>query len=130
MTARHQTCHHGMYRLTCADYDELWDYAHGVCQICGIQPEDTPIGKLVIDHAPEYGFYAVRGLLCSKCNSLMRYVDAGQKKDLRALRYCANAWFVRVLHGRHGTNVATAKVRRQLNAQLPTPATRKETPDV
>ena len=119
MTARHTSCHHGMYRLTCADYDALWDYAGGACQICGVLPQDTPAGKLAIDHAPEYGLFAVRGLLCSRCNSLMRYVDSGEKRDQRALAYCTNAWFVRVLHERHAANVAAAReIRRGATAAL------------
>lgn len=112
----HATCHHSTYRLTCADYEELWAYAKGRCEICRCRPEDTPDGKLFIDHAGEYDEYAVRGLLCSKCNSLMGYVDRGQKKDSRALRYRRDAWFVRILRQRHKANVAAAAEARRLVA--------------
>lgn len=110
--SHHQTCHHGAYRLTCEDYDALWAHAEGRCEICRIAPEDTPDGKLFIDHAGEYGYFAVRGLLCSKCNSLMRFVDRNQKDDRRAWAYRANAWFVRVLHERHAGNVTARRAAR------------------
>lgn len=96
----HSTCHHVAYRLTCADYEALWVYAEGRCQICKITADQVPGGKLYIDHDGRYGYHAARGLLCSKCNSLMRYVDRGQKHDRRAIDYLHNAWFVRLLRSR------------------------------
>lgn len=105
MSNHHSTCHHGAYRLTCADHDALWKRAKGRCEICRIAAADTPSGKLCIDHDYRYGFFAVRGLLCNRCNSLMRYVDRGEKSDRRTLAYCANAWFVGVLHERHRANL-------------------------
>lgn len=123
----HPSCQHIAYRLTCADYDALWEFAQGRCQICGLAPEDTPRGVLVIDHDSRYGIYAVRGLLCSKCNTLMQFVDSNTKNDHRASAYLRNAWFARLLVARHEDNVAAAAHARRLQlAQLPTPATRKE----
>jgi hypothetical protein len=112
-------CSHERYRMTCADFDALWQHAEGRCEICRIGPEDTPDGKLFIDHARQYGFFAVRGLLCSKCNSLMRYVDRNEKQDHRATAYLANAWFVRVLHQRHAQNIAAARTARRPGAKQP-----------
>lgn len=123
--SHHATCHHGMYRLTCEDYDALWEHAGGCCEICRTPAADTPDGKLFVDHAGAYGFFAVRGLLCSKCNSLMRYVDRGEKHDRRASAYLANAWFVRVLHARHAENV---KERRRLRLALAGPVRPDEEP--
>ncbi|MFF7022992.1 endonuclease domain-containing protein [Streptomyces klenkii] len=108
----HATCQHGAYRLTCQDYDDLWEHAGGKCEICRTSAAETPHGKLFIDHAQEYGFFAVRGLLCSKCNTLMRYVDRGEKSDPRARAYLANAWFVRLLHARHAGNVVARRQQR------------------
>ena len=122
--SHHATCQHERYRLTCADYNDLWEHASGCCELCGTAAADTPDGKLFIDHAQDYGFFAVRGLLCSKCNSLMRYVDRGEKQDRRAATYLANAWFVRVLHARHAENV---KERRRLRMAAPRPASSEET---
>lgn len=111
MTDYHATCQHGYYRLTCADYDKLWKRARGRCQLCNVRAEDVAKGRLEIDHAPQYGLFAVRGLLCSKCNTYMHSVDSGQKTDERARRYQANAWFVRILHERHDGNVAAGVAR-------------------
>lgn len=96
----HRNCHHKMYRLSCADLDALFAYARGRCQICETPEADTRRGKLVIDHARHYGYTAVRGLLCDKCNSLMSRADAGNYEPL-AFAYWANAWFVRVLTHRY-----------------------------
>jgi hypothetical protein len=109
--SHHATCQHGRYRLTCDDFEDLWTHAEGCCEICRAPAAETPDGKLFIDHAQVYGFFAVRGLLCSKCNSLMGYVDRGEKEDRRVRKYLANAWFVRILHARHAENV---KERRRL----------------
>lgn len=115
----HATCQHERYRLTCDDYDALWDHSGGCCELCGTPATNTPDGKLFIDHAGAYGFFAVRGLLCSKCNSLMGYIDRGEKRDPRTIGYLANAWFVRVLHARHAENVATRRRLRRPDADLP-----------
>ncbi|MCY0926912.1 endonuclease domain-containing protein [Streptomyces sp. H27-H1] len=109
----HQTCQHNNYRLTCEDFDELWHNAGGSCQICRTPATDAARGKLYIDHAGEYGPFAVRGLLCSKCNTLMRHVDSGQRYDERASRYKANAWFIQVLHARHAQNVKRRRLARR-----------------
>lgn len=91
----HTSCHHQLYRLTCADFDALRERSNGCCEICGTPEPETPTGVLHIDHDGRYGWAAVRGLLCPKCNALMRYVDGGQKEDLRAGTYLRNAWFMR-----------------------------------
>lgn len=96
----HRNCHHSMYRLTCEDFNQLYEYAKGCCQICKTPEADTKRGKLVIDHAPRYGFIAVRGLLCDKCNSLMSRADAGVYVA-EAFRYWQHAWFTRVLLDRY-----------------------------
>jgi len=97
----HDTHQHTLYRMTCADFDALWTIARGCCQICRTAEPDTIRGKLVIDHAQEYGLFAVRGLLCDKCNALMDRVDQGIEYDPRALTYRMNSWFVLVLRERH-----------------------------
>jgi hypothetical protein len=97
----HQTCQHGAYRLTCDDYDALWKYARGRCQICEKTAEEVPGRKLFIDHDGRYGFFAVRGILCPQCNTHMSFVDRGAKPgDSRVWDYIHNAWLVRVLHER------------------------------
>lgn len=113
MSAEHhpeRRCHHKYYYLSCADFDEMYDHANGCCEICKTPEADTKRGKLVIDHDPAYGFYAVRGLLCDRCNSLMRYCDAG-RYDPRAYTYRVNSWLVRVLCARRLDNFPAPQIR-------------------
>lgn len=110
---RHASSQHLGYRLTCDDYDDLWEHAKGRCELCGKKPEETPVGKLFIDHAQEYGFFAVRGLLCGKCNTHMGFVDRGEKTHPLAIRYRTNAWFVRVLRAKHAATVLQRREERK-----------------
>lgn len=74
-------CHHGMYGLTCAMYDELAVRSGGRCEICRVAAADTPRESLVIDHDRSQGWTAVRGLICDKCNAHLRRVDAGERPE-------------------------------------------------
>lgn len=62
-------CGHHIYQLDCEEYDRLVDHAGNRCQICGLSPEQTKHGFLVVDHDACVGQWAVRGLLCSTCNT-------------------------------------------------------------
>ncbi|WP_354006232.1 endonuclease domain-containing protein [Streptomyces bobili] len=66
---RGRPCSHRVYQLDCDDYDRLVRHAAGRCQICAVPPEQTKHGFLVIDHDDAVGQWAVRGLLCSNCNT-------------------------------------------------------------
>lgn len=68
--APHETCHHRIYELTCAEYDALLARANEACEIC------TRRGRLVIDHDHQTG--VMRGLLCMPCNRQLGMVDSGQ----------------------------------------------------
>lgn len=119
--SNHATCQHVAYRLTCDDYDFLLKRAQGKCEICRIPAVETPRGSLGIDHDHRYGFLAVRGLLCDKCNAYMRRVDNGERdRDSRVTSYYTNAWFVTVLHQRHRANL------RRPGATLPKRPPRRE----
>lgn len=94
----HARCQHNAYRMSCEDFDALFRYAKGCCQICKTPEVETKRGRLVIDHDPNYAPIAVRGLLCDRCNSLMGRFDAGREKlDDRCYRYRGNSWFIRIL---------------------------------
>lgn len=93
-------CQHDVYRMSCEDFDALYEYARGCCQICKTPEAEVKRGRLVIDHDPNYGVIAVRGLLCQRCNVLMGRFDAGKVLDDRCFRYRYGSWFVRVLIGR------------------------------
>lgn len=105
----HRRCQHEMYRLTCAEFDELYLHADGCCQICGTPEAETKAGRLGIDHDGSYGWHAVRGLLCDKCNALMRRVDNRERWDATANRYRYGAWFMRTLAATATARKAAAK---------------------
>lgn len=84
----HETCTHKSYGLTCVDYDALLLRAGGRCERCQTSAARTPRGKLVIDHDHRWGRSSVRGLLCMKCNTHLRHVDAGARQsDEQTLAY-------------------------------------------
>jgi hypothetical protein len=90
-------CSHRRYRLDCAGYDALFEHADGRCQICGITGLETKHGFLVVDHDFLVGEWAVRGLLCSNCNSgLPRNMDRPE-----VVKFLATPWYQRILdeHG-------------------------------
>ena len=93
----HRSCQHKVYKMTCAEFDALYDHRDGRCHICLTPASEGR--RLVIDHAREYDLRAVRGLLCDKCNALMRRVDNRERYDQRAADYMHKAWFLRALVG-------------------------------
>jgi hypothetical protein len=90
----HETCHHLRLRLSCEDFEALLARCGNRCEICDIPGPEAPRGKLFVDHDHRYGLYAVRGMLCARCNILMRDVDRRRRVDSRAEAYVANAWFM------------------------------------
>lgn len=96
-----KSCQHLIYGMTCTQYEGLRRRAQDLCELCG-----ECWHPLVIDHdhrahtgLPEplrrlgHGHRGVRGLVCPKCNSHMRFVDSGERPvDERTARYLANAW--------------------------------------
>jgi hypothetical protein len=82
--------HQRPYGLTCEEFDALWLHSGGVCAICGVTGPDTPHGMLHIDHDYKFGYRrGVRGLLCSRCNTLL---GRGLIPQAGAERYEANMW--------------------------------------
>lgn len=86
---RGRPCSHRVYQLDCDEYDRLVTHAAGRCQICSTAPEDTQHGFLVVDHDATVGQWAVRGLLCSKCNTAL---PDGSTPDWAA-DYLARPWW-------------------------------------
>lgn len=104
----HDTCQHRQYYMSCAEFDALWRYAGGCCQICKTPELETKRGRLCIDHLPFYGQDLVRGLLCDKCNSLMRRVDEGAitYPPSAVYTYRNNTWTSRALMAHRGWHVS------------------------
>lgn len=68
------------------------------CQMCRRKGGETGHGYLVVDHDARLGNWAVRGLLCSRCNLIVGYNGDGSAE---ATRYLADPW-----HARHRPQVA------------------------
>jgi hypothetical protein len=92
-----KVCHHwAVYRLRCEEYDGLLWRAQDHCEICRRPAGELYNGKLHIDHDSRLGtaWDHVRGLLCAKCNSNLRYVDNGFREPTpEQRRYLDDAWF-------------------------------------
>jgi hypothetical protein len=71
----HTDCIHRRYRLTCTQYEALVWRSAGACEVCKrpASEEDNGwrqvSGRLQIDHDHQLGLWAVRGLLCRRCNN-------------------------------------------------------------
>jgi hypothetical protein len=86
-------CAHRNYSLGCDEYEQLVADHDGRCAICRITGPETPQGFLVIDHDYWYGYWAVRGLLCSQCNTTL---DAyGHTRTVAEEAYLADPWWRR-----------------------------------
>ena len=55
------------YGITIDDYDNMLTEQNGVCAICGTSKLSKNKSRFAIDHCHNTG--AIRGLLCSNCNS-------------------------------------------------------------
>lgn len=65
----HNRCDtHQKYALHCANFDALLERSKGVCEICRLPGFTNFYRKLFIDHDDRFGYWAVRGMLCSDCN--------------------------------------------------------------
>lgn len=85
---------HRHYLLTCDELTELRDRCANRCEICGLPGERNDRGSLFIDHDGSRGYWAVRGLLCNRCNTLLGKAPSGALTDEQRA-YLANAWFRR-----------------------------------
>lgn len=56
------------YKMTDAEFNELWDIQSGQCAICSVKllPRGRQPNAVAVDHNHDTG--AVRGLLCRSCN--------------------------------------------------------------
>lgn len=86
----HARCAHRRYKLTCDDYDDLAKKTDGRCGVCGAEP-----ARLIVDHDHNIGRWAVRGLICRRCNALLRDVDSGRVAPTPdVVTYLKAAWFL------------------------------------
>lgn len=78
-----------LYGITQKQYDELFASQNGKCAICGnetfgILRNGKPKG-LCIDHDHKTG--KVRGLLCTRCNSILGYANDDSELLMRLIDY-------------------------------------------
>ena len=73
-----------LYNITLEQYDRMFERQNGVCAICD-KPQLNK--RLSVDH--NHGTGKVRGLLCSRCNSLLGVIESGDFLD-RAMKYLRN----------------------------------------
>lgn len=96
-----KSCTHRVYGMTCEQFEELRRRAGDLCEMCG--SDYHPLGidhdhKILTGYPPgihdyDCGWRGVRGLICPKCNTHMRFIDNGQRPvDERTRRYLDQAW--------------------------------------
>ncbi|CAM3456748.1 endonuclease domain-containing protein [Stackebrandtia soli] len=93
----HETCRHEFYSMSCDEFEQLIQRANDRCEICSVPSHATKHGKLHIDHDARLGNWAVRGLLCSRCNTLLAN---GTVFRPEAERYLGNVWRTESSHDR------------------------------
>jgi hypothetical protein len=76
--------------MDCDEFDALWARAAGRCEICRVVWRFVVQQRLDIDHDPRKGDWAVRGLLCSRCNTGLG--TPGQMVGPEVDAYLANPW--------------------------------------
>lgn len=92
----HDTCRHAAYAMSCEQFEGLLLEAGHRCQVCGLIDYANQRGKLFLDHNRRRGDWAVRGLLCSDCNTLLG-MDNEVPRDERFRAYLDNAWYLRAI---------------------------------
>ncbi|MEV8638922.1 endonuclease domain-containing protein [Streptosporangium sp. NPDC051023] len=92
----HDKCRHKHYRMTCEQFDALLVEAEGCCQVCRLPASHNSKQMLFIDHEAWRGDWAVRGLLCNTCNTILGK-DLEVPRDEVFAAYLKNSWFIRML---------------------------------
>lgn len=88
----HAYCNtHRGHLLGCRQYERLLARSGQRCEICLTPGSECTRGKLCIDH---YGYdWAVRGLLCDRCNTMLSGKVA-ERGAAWAAEYLANSWWI------------------------------------
>lgn len=89
-------CTHRAYLMTCEGFAALEQRANACCEICGIAASATVQRMLNIDHVPALGAWAVRGLLCNRCNTQLDAHVHNLDAD-KVARYLATPWYQHLL---------------------------------
>ncbi len=73
------------YGITQHEYNEILAYQDGKCAICKTEKPKGHSNKLYVDHDHKTG--KVRGLLCSRCNSILGYCEDKEVVLMNAIAY-------------------------------------------
>lgn len=92
---------HRLYGMECVEFEALRARAADCCEACGVLEDGAGLGRLIIDHDHRYGREAVRGLICSSCNSQLSVLEnyhpyKALAADQRFETYLSRAWFAQV----------------------------------
>jgi len=92
---------HKVYKLTCEEYEQLWERCGGCCEACG-RAIDLSKRDHAIDHDHRYGITAVRGIVCVRCNGYLGRLENprihpafGPGPGRWFAKYFRRAWFTR-----------------------------------
>lgn len=85
-----KSCGHKNYRLSCDSMNELLERSGGRCEICRVSGVESSHRMLYIDHDTTYGYWAVRGLLCGTCNTILEHENHFSEA---AELYLQRSWF-------------------------------------
>lgn len=108
----HAKCHHRAKGMTCEQFDDLYAAVAGRCEICGARGEETPNGMLFLDHDYSRGYWAVRGLLCNSCNTLLGRRKGAFSRGSEAY-LAARPWHEgRLIRRRQGQRIADGHIVR------------------
>lgn len=72
------------YDITIAEYRTMEKMQRGKCRICGHKPRKDQM-RLAVDHC--HTTQAVRGLLCSNCNTALGHMKDDTSRLAKAIRY-------------------------------------------
>ncbi|MFF4417037.1 endonuclease domain-containing protein [Streptosporangium sp. NPDC001559] len=90
----HETCNHRNYMLSCEVYEQMLKETGQRCEICQLPASENSGGKLFIDHEARRGAWAVRGLICNRCNTILGK-DGEVPRNEAFANYLKNSWYRR-----------------------------------
>lgn len=81
--ARSKAC--SLYGITKDEYDQLFDKAENLCEICRRPQRDKRFKRLGVDH--DHKTKKVRGVLCAQCNAALGKMDDDPELLRAAAKY-------------------------------------------
>ena len=76
------------YGIGLEEYNQLFENQQGCCAVCGIHQSELT-RSLAVDHCHTTG--AIRGLLCSKCNTALGLLNESEQIMKNLIKYMSEA---------------------------------------